>query len=358
MSHIGNKLKAGFFATPETQGEYIIKLLNVEGSGVWFDPTCGEGEILNQLAAAFNNEETIINTYGVELDRRRAERASKLLNHCINAPIESMVIQNEAVSFLFLNPPYDFALKGMDDSSAKRKEWVELERNYRYLKENGILIYIIPSYRFADQKISRFLATNFNEVGIMRFSKEDYEDYKQCIFIGRKKAGKYKGINEKLYDFLLRMDSEEFILKNVNTIDQIVTREFKWNVPSGYKNLSTFYTKLANKDDFVESIRESKGFEAFMNRTKPRQLSIGGEPILPLNQGQLSLLLASGAINGELGEGENYHLVQGLESVSKIVDEEVKHHDNGSKTVITKTRTKRDVSVKIITPNGMIKKLV
>lgn len=33
-----SELKAGFFATPETQGEYIIKLLNVEGSGVWFDP--------------------------------------------------------------------------------------------------------------------------------------------------------------------------------------------------------------------------------------------------------------------------------------------------------------------------------
>lgn len=67
-----------------------------------------------------------------------------------------MVIQIEAVSFLFLNPPYDFALKGMDDSSAKRKEWVELERNYRYLKENGILIYIIPSYRFAIKKFLGF----------------------------------------------------------------------------------------------------------------------------------------------------------------------------------------------------------
>lgn len=67
-----------------------------------------------------------------------------------------MVIQNDAVSFLFLNPPYDFALKGIDDSSAKRKEWIELERNSRYLKENGILIYIIPSYRFADKRLRDF----------------------------------------------------------------------------------------------------------------------------------------------------------------------------------------------------------
>ena len=32
MSHVGNKIKAGFFATPSRQGEYLTKLLEVEGS--------------------------------------------------------------------------------------------------------------------------------------------------------------------------------------------------------------------------------------------------------------------------------------------------------------------------------------
>lgn len=69
-----------------------------------------------------------------------------------------MVIQNDIVSFLYLNPPYDFTMKGMDDDSAERKEWKELFRNTRYLKEKGLNMYVIPSYKYADKKIARFLA--------------------------------------------------------------------------------------------------------------------------------------------------------------------------------------------------------
>ncbi|MFC0476930.1 DUF6094 domain-containing protein [Robertmurraya beringensis] len=92
MSHVGNKIRAGFFATPMKQGEYLTQLLEVEGSGVWLDPTCGEGEILNQLATPFQTEDCRISTYGVELDKARAEKAETILTHLINAPIESMVI--------------------------------------------------------------------------------------------------------------------------------------------------------------------------------------------------------------------------------------------------------------------------
>ncbi|MEK4671107.1 DUF6094 domain-containing protein [Niallia sp. FSL R7-0271] len=351
-------LRSGFFATPETQGQNLIDLLSVTGSGVWFDPTCGEGKILHQLSQAFQSDDCLISTYGVELDKQRAAKAQELLHHCINAPIESMVIQNDAISLLYLNPPYDYSMKGMEDDSADRKEWSELYRNTRYLAERGLMIYVIPSYRFADKQIARFLATQFFDVGIMRFSDEDYDDFRQCIFIGKKKSGKVKEINKNLYEFLLNMDSESFVQTKVNSIDQIIRANKKWEVPSGIQEIKTFYTKLANKGDFVEGIKNSKGFTAFINRSKPRQLAIGGDPILPLNQGQLSLLMASGAINGELGEGDSYHLVQGLEIVSKVVETEVKTHDNGSKTTITKTRTKRDVSVKLISPNGVIRKLV
>lgn len=358
MSHIGNKVRAGFFATPELQGEYLRKLLEVEGSGVWLDPTCGEGEILNQLAQPYCSEDCIISTYGVELDKARAAKAQELLSHCINAPIESMVIQNDACSLLFLNPPYDFTMKGMDDENADRKEWTELFRNSRYLKEKGLMIYVIPSYRFADKKIARYLATHFYNIGMMRFSDEDYDDFRQCIFIGNKKSGKHKEFNQKLFDFLTNMESDEFVLEKVTPVDLFVKAGKKWNVPAGIEELKTFYTKLANKSDYVDGIRNSKGFQAFMNRSKPRQLEIGGNPILPLNVGQLALLLASGAVNGEIGEGENYHLVQGIELVKKIPTVEKKTHDNGAVTTITKVRTKREVSVKIINPNGKILKLV
>ncbi|KZE68047.1 hypothetical protein AWM68_17325 [Fictibacillus phosphorivorans] len=249
-------------------------------------------------------------------------------------------------------------MKAMDDESADRKEWQELARNSRYLKEKGLMIYVIPSYRYADKRIARFLATHFFNVGIMRFSDEDYDDFRQCIFIGNKKSGKHKEFNQKLFDFLVQMESDDFVMEKVSPINLFVNANKKWTVPTGIEELKTFYTKLVNKSDNVEAIRHSKGFNAFISRSKPKQLVIGGNPILPLNQGQLALLLASGAVNGEIGRDENYHLVQGLEIVSKVTEEEKKTHDNGSTSTVTKTRTKREVSVKIINPSGLVRKLV
>lgn len=357
MSHIGNKLKSGFFATPLRQGEFIQQLIEVKGSCSFFDPTCGEGEVLHYLGSSLSSEDCSISTYGVELDKARAIKAQSVLGYCINAPIESMVIQNDIFSFLFLNPPYDFSMKAMDDDKADRKEWIELERNVRYLKDGGLIVYIIPSYRFADKKIARFLSTNFENIGVVRFSDHDYDDFKQCLFIANKKQGKHKELNEKLFEFLMKMEDEEFIKKQVTPINLLVGKH-KWNIPSGATELRTFYTKLEEKSNYYEGIKNSKGFLAFKERTKPKQLEIGGNPCLPINSGQLALLLASGAINGEIGEGKDYHLVQGLEMVSKVKDEEIRQHDNGSKTIITKHRTKREVSVKIITQQGLIRKIV
>ncbi|MGG1594178.1 DUF6094 domain-containing protein [Terribacillus saccharophilus] len=357
MSHIGNKLRAGYFATPEFQGELLIKLLEINSGASFFDPTCGEGKILNQLAAAFHTDETPILTYGVELDNRRAAEAEKILCEARNAPIESMVISNNSFSLLLLNPPYDHTIKGIGDEKTERKEWTELVRNNRFLKENGLIIYIIPSYRYADKKISRYLASNFENVGVLRFSDEDYDEYKQCIFIGNKKRGSVKKTNKKLLSFLQSMDDEEFVARHVTSISTLIGKH-KWNVPGAATGPSVFHSRLDGKSSFYEEIKNSKGFAAFKERSRPKQLSIGGNPALPINQGQMALLLASGAINGEIGKAENYHLVQGLELVEKVTSSEENTNENGSITITTKTRTKRSVSVKVITPEGIVKKLV
>jgi hypothetical protein len=358
MSHIGNKLLSGFYAFPTRQGEYLAQLLKQEeGKTAWLDPTCGEGEILKQLSTHLKSDSTEIQTYGVEIDKGRALKAEQNLDHVMNCPIESMVIQNDAFGLVFLNPPYDFTIKGAEDEKAERKEFIELQRGTRYLVGNGVLCYVIPSYRFADKQIARFLATHFERSAIMRFSDEDYNDYKQCVFIGHKKTSVVKKTNEKMMEFFLNMDSEEFVLNNVTPIPEFIG-EVEWVIPATNKEIKTFYSRLENKSDYYEGIRKSVGFEGFKNRTKPKELVIGGDPILPINQGQNALLLASGACNGLLGKGPTLHLVQGMEIVGKRVEVEEFESPNGSITTKTVETTTRTVSVKILTPKGRIFKLM
>ena len=357
MSNLGNKLKAGFYAMPLSQGKYLRKVIKVpEGTECsWLDPTCGEGEILAFLA----NSHPGVVMYGVELDKGRATKAQQVLHHCINAPIESMVISNQAFSLLWLNPPYDFGLKSFDEDKASRKELEELQRNVNYLQEGGILIYIIPSYRFSDKRIARFLSIHFEHVAIARFTdeNEDYDQYKQAVFIGKKKEGAMKAYNEKLFDFLLKMESDHFTKEHVSPLDQIVGKR-EWVIPAGPTEIKTFYSRLEQKSDYHKGILTSTGFEALKNRTKRKALTIGGNPIMPINNGQRALLLAAGAINGYLGEGDSLHLVQGMEDVFTKKSEEKITSESGSTTTKTVTSTLREVSVKIITPSGKITKLV
>ncbi|WP_028393912.1 DUF6094 domain-containing protein [Bacillus cihuensis] len=350
MSHIGNKLLSGFYATPEQQGVYLSSLISFVGETAVFDPTCGEGKILKQLAEA---SDFPIKTYGVELDKRRAATASTVLDRVIQAPIESMVISHNVYGMVFLNPPYDHTMIGIgDDEGSDRKEYTELVRNTKYLVPGGLMVYIIPSYRFADTRISRFLATHFEDIGIAKFSDEDYEDFKQCIFIGRKKSSQHKKVNTSLLEFLQQLDNESFVQSKVTPINIFIGHK-KWEVPETHLEIPTFYSKIENKNDFIDMIRANKGFQAFKERTKPKQLVIGGEPIINIAQGQMALLLASGAVNGIIGEGDTLHAVQGMEIVTNVTTEEKTEH-----TIITKTRTKREVSVKVILPLGKVRKLV
>lgn len=358
MSHLGNKLKAGFFAFPPRQGDYIKQLFEQEaGTAAWLDPTCGEGMILKQLSEALQTEESQVTTYGVEIDKGRHEVAETTLDHAVNSAIETMVIQNDAFSFVFLNPPYDYTMKGVDDSRAERKEFIELKRNTRYVKPGGVLLYVIPSYRFADKNISRFLATHFSQTEIMRFSDEDFSDYNQCVFIGVKKSERVKRTDPELMDFYLNMDNEDFVQEHVKPVTDFIGEKF-WTIPKGHPEIKTFYSRFEDKDTYYEGILKSSGFEAFKNRAKPKSLELGGEPILPINQGQMALLLASGAINGLIGEGDNLHLVQGLEIVSTDVEEDEYFHDSGGSTTKRVETTKRSVSVKVLNAAGTIKKLV
>ena len=262
-----------------------------------------------------------------------------------------MVISHDVFGLLFLNPPYDHTMLGIGDDKSERKEYTELVRNTKYLAPNGVMVYIIPSYRYADTKISRFLATHFEDIAIIRFLDEDYDEYRQCIFIGRKKSSTHKELNAKLFEFLNLMDNEEHILQNVTPINRLVGHKV-WEVPGEITEVPTFYSRIENKKELVDLIRSNKGFQAFKERTKPKQLVVGGDPIINIAQGQMALLLASGAVNGLIGEGDTLHAVQGMEIVSHILTEEKTEH-----SVVTKKRTKRDVSVKIITPTK-VKKLV
>ncbi|MFJ5563999.1 hypothetical protein [Lysinibacillus xylanilyticus] len=62
--------------------------------------------------------------------------------------------------------------------------------------------------------------------------------------------------------------------------------------------------------------------------------------------------MASSMVNGVVGQGVHLHALQGLEIVT--VDHEKEESENG---VMHISRTKRSVSIKVLTPEGEVYKL-
>ena len=65
----------------------------------------------------------------------------------------------EAVSLLYLNPPYDWEA---GESNNQRLEAVFLEHTYRWLKPGGVLLFVIPQLRLV--KCARLLSEQFTDL--------------------------------------------------------------------------------------------------------------------------------------------------------------------------------------------------
>ncbi|MCK5612328.1 SAM-dependent DNA methyltransferase, partial [Candidatus Pacearchaeota archaeon] len=96
--------KAGFYPTPITIVETITSHIRLNGSRHCrlLDPCCGTGEPLEHIARTFN----IKGSYGVELDRQRAELSRQRLTKVVHESYTNLRTPEKAYSLLFLNPPY------------------------------------------------------------------------------------------------------------------------------------------------------------------------------------------------------------------------------------------------------------
>ena len=104
VGRLMNNIKLGYYPTDPDHISLILRGIRFP-EGVTtnlFDPCCGCGKALRQLAQGNN-----CYAYGVELDESRAEEAQTRLHRVGFGSFFHSRISHEAFHLLFLNPPYD-----------------------------------------------------------------------------------------------------------------------------------------------------------------------------------------------------------------------------------------------------------
>lgn len=292
-----------------------------------------------------------INFYGMEKDTSLANIAKdkEIFEKIAKGGLNGAKCSNDVFDVTFLVPTLEFEANLTPMNTLRpRKEVEEFRQVTKYLREDGLLLMVIPYYRLTSQ-FCTLIAKNYNNVSIG--ATEEWTDL--LIIAGTKKADSSEP-DEDIYN-LLRQAS---LVRPIGiSSEQREQRQLKeYILPPDLLEISIFRGNVLDDDDILDIINDSNLYESFMGKqTNILESTEDQQPLLPFNIGQIGLVLTSGCLDGEIEELDGqYHVIKGM--VKKdIITEEVPTEKRGDKEVRTTHINK--VQINVITPDGTIKTL-
>lgn len=328
MSRPQSEAKMGFYPAPPPAIDGILKHLSLSeekrtgDTGFHImDPCAGEGAALQQLANGIGLDES--QCYAIELDAWRSlkikERMPKanLLGRC-SALCTS--ITPSSMSLVYVNPPFTDELGG-----GGRMENKFIEMATHCLTSQGVLVAVIPYSTLAgNHRLVEHLDSNYRDIGLWRFP-DHCRHFSEIVVIGIKRSAALP--DDKLRECLLHKmelnwrtfgnelafpqigeaQPAEFLAGGRSRGQEPVVRTYK--IPTAYKPMR--FLKSGYSDEELQEVLERSPVSkllTFVEPPKPKR------PPLPLAAGHLSMVIASGMLDGVLhvpGKPELDHVIRG-----------------------------------------------
>lgn len=300
------------------------------------DPCCGCGMALHTLADGKNCK-----TYGVELDRHRAEESLARLDRVGFGSYFRSRISNETFHLMLLNPPY---LSVMTEGGANtRNEKRFLVDSLSHLLYGGLLIYIIPYYRLTPD-ICRILCDNFEDLTVWKFTGSEFRRFKQAAVLGIRRK------RQDGSDLVTGLASLAFQPDRLPELMELP--ENRYTLPDIEKKVELFKGAEFNVAELAEQMKKSTSFSRMFEKNK---LDCGEKrPLLPLNLGQVGLIGGSGLING-LVECDTPHIIKGriIKETSVSREENLNSQGDLTSTTVLETRSNKMI-FNLLTPQGFL----
>lgn len=285
--------KLGFFPLPVAEAKRLRNWLIFPEGFSAIDPCVGDG-----VAFAHLLRDVRTHRYGIEIDANRAEQAKALGIETLQANALDVRCQPEAVSLLYLNPPYDWEFA---ESNNQRLETVFLEHTYRWLKAGGVLLFVIPQPRLS--KCARLLSEHFTDLRVFRLTEPACLQYKQIVVLATRRKRHARITDAALLDGVRYLEA----LATKAEIEILGDAcEVRYEIPSSEP---IALTNLGIPLDEVEDLLlDSSAYRQAGRVLLPKFGDIKGRPPTPLHGGHVGLLCTAGMLNGVFGEGEARHI--------------------------------------------------
>ena len=322
------KTKLGFFPLPIAEAERLRSCLIFASEFSALDACAGDGVAFTTLLS-----ETLAHRYGIEIDANRAEQARVLGIETLQANTMDVCCPAEALSLLYLNPPYDFET---GPSNNQRLELVFLEHTYRWLKPGGVLVFVIPQPQL--RPCARVLSEHFSDLVIYKLTEPASVQYQQVAILGIRRKR-----NQHLRDSAL-LESVRWIEMLALKSDLPVltdTIETRYEVPSsGPLVLTNTGIPL---DEVEDLLLDSAAYRQASRILLPKQRDVRGRPLTPLHGGHVGLLCTAGMLNGVFGEGEDRHIAHWRSL--KFTDHWEEEEEDGTKILHDRERFSHELTL-------------
>jgi SAM-dependent methyltransferase len=284
MARLASNEKMGYYPTPEKSLKFITQYLKSSKKVYCLDPCCGEGYALEQIKWNLVRAET----YGIELDPERAEKASYSIQKVIQGSIFDAKITPGSFGLLYLNPPYD-------SDNGERVEIKFLKHSHKWLAPGGVLVFIVPEHIFEKQEYREWIGQHYKNIKIYRLHRDDFPQFKQVVLFGYKRASRSETgevIPLPPYPHIEDIEIEPYIIPAITA-----PQEFKMKETVTEEEILTYRPKM------IAELERIKGkFESVNYLT----------PLFPLRKGHLVTLLTAGALDGKINTPEGYLVVKGF----------------------------------------------
>jgi hypothetical protein len=325
MARLEAAAKMGYYPTPQDLTPIIAGYLKPKDQGAIriFDPCAGKGTALKTVGNHLQAE-----TYGIEIDLARGKEAQRNLTRCLITDYKATQITPRFASLLWLNPPYDWAVRKEDIEKSERYERTFLRDTIKYLIPRGVLVYLIPLKRM-DWTIARMISYRFEQIRLSKFPEGLYQRFKQIILFGvlKKIPSTDEALSEYLKDAGIGKLNIPFLPEEPEHIYEVPP------LPMPKKFL--FRTLEINPQELEEELNRYGLNEEIERMNTIHSLSEKMTSIMPLRHGHLAQLIACGFIKGVVFDKDqkNSLLVKGR--TKKAVDYRIEKEGNTEKHIET-----------------------
>ena len=320
--------KLGFFPLPFAEAKRLKNWLTFSERFSALDACVGDGVTFAHLLG-----HVACNRYGIEVDANRVEQAKALGIETLQANTMDVRCPAEAVSLLYLNPPYDWEA---GESNNQRLEAVFLEYTYRWLKVGGVLLFVIPQSRLA--KCARLLSEQFVDLRIFRLTEPACLQFNQIAVLATRRKRHTRLSDAALSDGVryLEMLSAKAHLEPLGD-----SADGRYEIPTSEP---VVFTHMGIPLDEVEDLLlESSAYRQAGRVLLPKLGDVKGRPLTPLHGGHVGLLCTAGMLNGIFGEGENRHIAH-WRSV-KFTDHWEEEEEDGTRILHDRERFSHELTL-------------